>query len=138
MALDLPPLIRPVMGRASGFENQSLASMMRAQHTRALRIDEQELDAAWRRPPQDEWQLPQSGMQIQPSSGRRQDNWDDPRPRYSRAGIPSDATPALSKLEARIAFEPCYVHHYASARYAAVSYLPWTNADRRNNVDLFA
>ena len=138
MALDLPPLIRPVMGRASGFENQSLASMMRAQHTRTLRIDEQELETAWRRPQQDEWQLPQSGMQIDFSSGRRLENWDDPRPRYSRAGTPSDATPALSKLEARIAFEPCYVHHYASARYAAVSYLPWTNADRRNNVDLFA
>ena len=138
MALDLPPLIRPVMGRTSGFENQSLASMMRVQSTRALRIDEQELDTAWRRPQQDEWQLPQGGMQIHSPSGRRQESWDDPRPRYSRAGIPSDAVPALSKLEARIAFEPCYVHHYASARYAAVSYLPWTNADRRNNVDLFA
>ena len=138
MALDLPPLIRPVVGRTSGFENQSLGSMMRAPHIRALRLDEQALDAGWRRPQQDEWQLPLNGMPLHPSSGRQQDNWDDPRPRYSRAGTPSDATPALSKLEARIAFEPCYVHHYASARYALVSYLPWTNADRRNNVDLFA
>jgi hypothetical protein len=126
------------MGRTPGLESQSLASVMRIQNVRTLRIDEQELDADWRRPKQDEWRLPQSGIQTHSLGVRRQENWDDPRPRYSRLGTLSDAVPALSKLEARIAFEPCYVHHYASARYAAVSYLPWTNADRRNNVDLFA
>jgi len=137
MALDLPPLIRPVVGRASGFENQTLASLMRAQHIRAIRMEDQTIDPHWRKPQQDEWQQPQSGITMSPAMGR-QDNWDDPRPRYSRAGTASDAVPALSKLEARIALEPCYVHHYASARYAAVSYLPWTNADRRSNIDMYA
>lgn len=147
MALDLPPLIRPVIGRMPGFESQTLASLMRAQHIRAIRIEEQAHDAQWRKPPPDEWRHPQAetpyndmhrdGMQMSQAT-RAQDNWDEPRARYSRAGTASDAVPALSKLEARIAFEPRYVHHYASARYASVSYLPWTNADRRNNLDMYA
>jgi hypothetical protein len=137
MALDMPPLIRPVVGRASGFENQTLASLMRAQHIRAIRLEEHALDPHWRKTQPDEWQQPQSDVTMSPAMGR-QDNWDDQRPRYSRAGTPSDAVPALSKLEARIAMEPYYVHHYASARYASVSYLPWTNAERRNNLDVYA
>ena len=65
-------------------------------------------------------------------------SWDLPRPIYNPRGAPSDATPALSRLEARIAFEPLYMHQYASTRYALVSYLPWTLADRRTRFDILA
>lgn len=65
-------------------------------------------------------------------------SWDQPRPVYNPRGAPSDATPALSRLEARVAFEPQYVHQYASTRYALVSYMPWTWAERRTRFDILA
>jgi len=77
-------------------------------------------------------------QRITPGALRYRDDWDEARPRYNRTGAPSDAAPALSRLEARIGAEPVYLHHYASARYAAVSYLPWMNADRRRHVDVLA
>ena len=63
-------------------------------------------------------------------------SWDQSRPIYNPRGAPADAVPALSRLEARISFEPLYMHNYASTRYACVSFLPWTLADRRARVDL--
>jgi hypothetical protein len=50
-------------------------------------------------------------------------------------GAPSDPTPALSKLEARIACEPVYLYHYASTRYAFVSRLPTSLTDRREQIE---
>lgn len=63
-------------------------------------------------------------------------SWDQSRPIYNPRGAPSDAVPALSRIEARISFEPLYMHNYASTRYACVSFLPWTLAERRARVDL--
>ena len=63
-------------------------------------------------------------------------SWDQSRPIYNPRGAPADAVPALSRLEARISFEPLYMHNYASTRYACVSFLPWTPAERRARVDL--
>jgi len=63
-------------------------------------------------------------------------SWDQSRPIYNPRGAPSDAVPALSRLEARISFEPLYMHNYASTRYACVSFLPWTLAESRARVDL--
>lgn len=65
-------------------------------------------------------------------------SWDQPRPIYNPRGAPSDATPALSRLEARVAFEPLYVHQYASTRYALVSYMPWNLSERRTRFDILA
>jgi hypothetical protein len=50
-------------------------------------------------------------------------------------GAPSDPTPALSKLEARIACEPVYLYHYASTRYAFISRLPTSLTDRREQIE---
>lgn len=65
-------------------------------------------------------------------------SWDQSRPIYNPRGAPSDGVPALTKLEARIAMEPNYIHHYASTRYASVSYMPWTLAERRQRIDIMA
>jgi hypothetical protein len=60
------------------------------------------------------------------------------RPIYNPRGAPSDAVPAMSRLEARIAFEPVYMQHYASTLYALVSRIPTTLAERRQAFDLLA
>ena len=65
-------------------------------------------------------------------------SWDQPRPIYNPRGAPSDATPALSRLDSRISFEPIYLYQYASTRYALVSYQPWTLAERRARFDILA
>ncbi len=65
-------------------------------------------------------------------------SWDQPRPIFNPRGAPSDATPALSRLEARISFEPVYMHQYASTVYALVSYMPATLAERRARFDILA
>ena len=63
-------------------------------------------------------------------------SWDQSRPLYNPRGAPSDASPALTRLEARIALEPNYMHQYASTRYANVSVLPWLLAERKMRVDI--
>ena len=57
---------------------------------------------------------------------------------YNPRGAPSDAVPAMSQLEARIAFEPVFMQHYASTLYALVSRIPTTLAERRQAFDLLA
>ena len=57
---------------------------------------------------------------------------------YNQRGAPSDAIPALTRLEARIALEPVFMQHYASTLYAMVSRMPATAAERRMAFDLFA
>jgi len=63
---------------------------------------------------------------------------DPPRQVYLPRGAPSDAVPAMSRLEARIAFEPVFMQHYASTLYALVSRMPTTAAERRQVFDLLA
>jgi len=63
---------------------------------------------------------------------------DQARPIYNPRGAPTDATPALSRLDARIAFEPLYMHQYASTRYALVSFMPWAFSERRTKLDILA
>ncbi|NBU14676.1 MAG: hypothetical protein EBT35_08780 [Alphaproteobacteria bacterium] len=57
---------------------------------------------------------------------------------YNQRGAPSDAIPALTRLEARIALEPVFMQHYASTLYAMVSRMPATPSERRLAFDLFA
>lgn len=57
---------------------------------------------------------------------------------YNPRGAPSDAVPALTRLEARIALEPVFMQHYASTLYAMVSRMPKTGAEQRQAYDLFA
>lgn len=63
-------------------------------------------------------------------------SWDQSRPIYTPRGAPSDAVPALSRLEARISFAPLYMYNYASTLYACVSFLPWNLAERRARIDI--
>lgn len=79
---------------------------------------------------------PDGGAPKGPGTLADSKSWDQSRPIYNPRGAPADAVPALSRLEARISFEPLYLHNYASTRYACVSFLPWTPADRRARVDL--
>jgi hypothetical protein len=44
----------------------------------------------------------------------------------------------MSRLEARIAFEPVFMQHYASTLYALVSRIPTNAAERRQVFDLLA
>lgn len=57
--------------------------------------------------------------------------WSQPRALYAPKGVPAEAVPALARLDARIAMEPVYVYHYAASRYAFVSRMPMTPAERR-------
>ena len=139
MSIDMPALVRPVLAGAPGQEAQSVAPLLRTASTRPVSEDGLPRDVWTERQAQDAYSPETLRTQrMAPGAMRRQDNWDEARPRYIRSGAPSDAAPALSRLEARIGHEPAYVHHYASARYAAVSYLPWMASDRRRHVDVLA
>ncbi len=63
---------------------------------------------------------------------------DGPMVLHHPRGAPSDAVPAASRLDARIAFDPVYVHHQAATRYAFVSAMPTSVADRRRQFEVFA
>jgi hypothetical protein len=63
-------------------------------------------------------------------------SWDQSRPIYNPRGAPSDAVPALSRLEARISFAPLYMYNYASTLYACVSFLPWNLAEQRARINI--
>jgi hypothetical protein len=139
MSIDMPALVRPVLTGTSGPGERVIAPILQINGARPIAEDDL---------PRDLWTEPASAdpatleaaraQRITPGALRYRDDWDEARPRYNRTGAPSDAAPALSRLEARIGAEPVYLHHYASARYAAVSYLPWMNADRRRHVDVLA
>ena len=64
--------------------------------------------------------------------------WAQPRTLYGPKGVPSEAVPAQARLDARIAMEPVYVHHYAASRYAFVSRMPLTLAERREMGEVLA
>lgn len=64
--------------------------------------------------------------------------WAQPRALYAPKGVPSEAVPAQARLDARIAMEPVYVHHYAASRYAFVSRMPLTLAERRSMGEVLA
>lgn len=151
MVLDLPPLTRPpnVAYSASSELRDSLALSSRREALRPSFDAQTSSDL-----PDEIVDWTQSARQDQSGSLRRTEwqqrtggapgalaeprSWDQSRPLYNPRGAPSDATPALTKLEARISSEPAYVHHYASTRYASVSYLPVLLAERRQRYDLFA
>ena len=57
--------------------------------------------------------------------------WSQPRALYAPKNVPVEAVPAQARLDARIAMEPVYIHHYAAARYAVVSRMPMNLAERR-------
>jgi hypothetical protein len=142
MSIDMPALVRPVLTGASASDVSAIAPILRINGPRPVAEDELPRDV-WTEPlaadaASADAQRTQRAQRITPGALRYHDNWDEARPRYNRTGAPSDAAPALSRLEARIGAEPAYLHHYASARYAAVSYLPWMNADRRRHVDVLA
>jgi hypothetical protein len=70
-----------------------------------------------------------------------------PRPRvppdgrttlYNPRGAPSDAVPALARLDARVSYEPLYLHHFATTRYAFVSAMPVSVSDRRRSFEIYA
>jgi hypothetical protein len=139
MSLDMPALVRPVLTGSPGQDSLMAAPILRVGALRPVLEDELPRDV-WteRNAAEPSWAETLHAQRFTPGAMRSRDNWDEPRPRYNRSGAPADATPALSRLEARIGGEPVYMHHYASARYAAVSYLPWMNADRRRHVDVLA
>lgn len=149
MALNLPPLLQPPLSgivppadwrksvaypdtdrpvEPSDAETH-VSDSERSDEYRALDLDE-EVDA----PRTDA----RSAYPTRPGQFGDARSWDQPRPIFNPRGAPSDATPALSRLEARISFEPLYLHQYASTLYALVSYMPWTLAERRTRFDILA
>lgn len=150
MALELPPLV-----------SAPLASMARAAEIRTYSAQQvspigsdfnpEERDASNTRYAGRDYN---SSLDEGPHSPRREDSppagsaprgpgmladaksWDQSRPIYNPRGAPSDAVPALSRLEARISFAPLYMYNYASTLYACVSFLPWNLAERRARIDI--
>jgi hypothetical protein len=150
MVLDLPSLTRtPPANLSAGLElrDQFALSASRKEQSRApeaLNSDLPEEPADWAYQASKDaagstrridWQTQRGGV---PGAYGDPRSWDQSRPMHNPRGAPTDATPALTKLEARIAMEPNYVHHYASTRYANVSYLPWTLSERRQRIDIMA
>ena len=150
MVLDFPPLVSPPL--ASLTRNVDL----RTYSVRETRVPGSDVNPEERAPPDtsytgdnyrslvDEDLLTPRRPALSPGGwgpkgpGMLADSksWDQSRPIYNPRGAPSDAVPSLSRLEARISFEPLYMHNYASTLYACVSFLPWNLAERRARVDL--
>jgi hypothetical protein len=57
---------------------------------------------------------------------------------FAPRGAPSDAVPALTRLEARFTFDPLYIQNRAAALYALISRIPTSLADRRLAYDILA
>ena len=57
---------------------------------------------------------------------------------FAPRGAPSDAVPALTRLEARFTFDPLYIQTRAAALYALISRIPSTLAERRLAYDILA
>jgi hypothetical protein len=150
MALDLPPLVHSPLAQ--------LAPVVDFRNGRPLRVDSTNgaynsddgdasgspfADDGYRTSTDDTaYSTPRQGL---PSGGwaprgpgalADSKSWNQSRPIYNPRGAPSDAAPALSRLHARISFEPLYMHQYASTLYACVSFMPWTLSERRARVDL--
>lgn len=150
MALDLPSLVRAPLSQ--------LAPVVDYRNVEKLRVDpsgetssREDSDPsgtpfsgdAYRSPTEDlsrsatSGGLPTGGWAPRgPGVPADSKSWDQSRPIYNPRGAPSDAAPALSRLEARISCEPLYMHQYASTLYACVSFMPWTLSERRARVDL--
>ena len=150
MALDFPPLVsaplasmaratdlrtysvRQVSDPGSDFnpEERSPSDASYSDDTSRPTMDEDPLTPRRQGSSPGGWSPRNPGMLADSKS------WDQSRPVYNPRGAPADAVPSLSRLEARISFEPIYMHHYASTLYACVSFLPWNLAQLRARVDL--
>ena len=150
MALDLPPLVRAPLSQ--------LAPIIDYRNVERLRVDppggasnREDTDPSeasfsgdtYRSPSEDASRsatsggLPTGGWAPRgPGVPADSKSWDQSRPIYNPRGAPSEAAPALSRLEARISCEPLYMHQYASTLYACVSFMPWNPYERRARVDL--
>jgi len=150
MALDLPPLVRAPLSQ--------LAPVIDFRNDEPLRVDatggkfsSDDSDPSetpfsgdtYRSSTEDAWRTGAREGAQQGASGARgpgvpadAKSWAQSRPVYNPRGAPSDGVPALSKLQARISFEPLYLHQFASTLYACVSFMPWTLSERRARVDL--
>ena len=150
MALDIPPLVRAPLSQ--------LAPVIDFRNDEPLRVDatggkfsSDDSDPSetpfsgdtYRSSTEDPWRTssrrndqPGAWAPRGPGAAADPKTWDQSRPIYNPRGAPSDGVPALSRLQARISFEPLYLHQFASTLYACVSFMPWTLSERRARVDL--
>lgn len=150
MALDLPPLVRAPLSLLAPVKGFNTDDPLRVDPTGST-FNSEDSDPsqnsfsgdAYRSPTDDDLrtgsrpELPVgSWMPRGPGVAADSRSWDQSRPIYNPRGAPADAVPALSRLQARISFEPLYLHQYASTLYACVSFLPWNPFERRARVDL--
>ena len=151
MVLDLPPLTRPPLAAfsASSDLREKLALSPGRAVARPAVAEDTESDLPddmleWSQTPRSDLAGSQSRTERSqsrsgaPGAYAESRSWDQSRPIYNPRGTPSDAVPALTKLEARISSEPAYVHHYASTRYASVSYMLVLLSEKRQRYDIFA
>ena len=150
MAFDLPPLVSaPLSLRAPVIDFSTDEPPRVDAKGSGLNSDDSDPSQAslssdsYRSSTEDAWRTtPRSGLPIGgwaprgPGVAADPKSWDQSRPIYNPRGAPSDGVPALSRLEARISFEPLFMHQYASTLYACVSFMPWTLFERRARVDL--
>jgi hypothetical protein len=149
MALDLPPLVRAPLSQLApvyDFRNEPLRVDSTGSTSNSEDSDPSQTSFsgdAYRSPDDEDTRTtsrsdaPVGGWTPRgPGVAADSSTWDKPRPVYNPRGAPSDAVPALSRLQARISVEPLYMHQYASTLYACVSFLPWTLFERRARVDL--
>ena len=150
MALELPPLVTaPLSSMARTAELRTYSTQQLspvgsdfnpeerdASNTRYAGADNEPSVEAGQQPYRREQSLAGGNAPRGPGMLADAKSWDQSRPIYNPRGAPSDAVPALSRLEARISFAPLYMYNYASTLYACVSFLPWNLAERRARIDI--
>jgi len=150
MALELPPLVSaPLASLARTAELRTFSAQQvspvgsdfnpeerDASNTRYAGVDYDPSNDERVHTPRREDPSPGGSMPRGPGVLADAKSWDQSRPIYNPRGAPSDAVPALSRLEARISFAPLYMYNYASTLYACVSFLPWNLAERRARIDI--
>ena len=149
MVFDLPPLVRAPLSQLAPVTDFRNGEPLRVDPTGGT-FNSEDSDPSQNsfssdayRATDDDWRagerpdLPVGGWRPRgPGVAADAQAWDQSRPVYNPRGAPSDAVPALSRLQARISVEPLYMHQFASTLYACVSFMPWNPYERRARVDL--
>ena len=140
MAIDALPMLGQSLSPSLFSSQRAMPQGMPGRDQKVLALPDDSLtseippeirDSALLRPYPQRTQLPVPAATGRPPMADDPGAWAQPRALYAPKGVPSEAVPAQARLEARIAMEPVYVHHYAASRYAFVSRMPLTLSDRR-------
>ncbi|MBU3730100.1 MAG: hypothetical protein FGM26_00975 [Beijerinckiaceae bacterium] len=140
MAIEALPMLGQSLSPGLFTSQRAMPQGMTERDPRAIALPDDTLtsgipteiqDSVLLRPQGQRAQLPVPVVTGRPPMADDPGAWSQPRALYAPKGVPLEAVPAQARLDARIAMEPVYVHHYAASRYAFVSRMPMTLTERR-------